>query len=886
SPVDPGQLAYVIYTSGSTGRPKGVQITHGALANHVAWAVEELAARGVGGAPLFSSHAFDLVVPNLWAPLASGQRLWLWPQDRDLADLGADLAEAGPFSFVKLTPGHLELLTHQLADDRLAKLAEVFVVAGEAFPSRLADRLAALLGPDRLINEYGPTEATVGTTVHPADHPGTDPVVPIGAPLPGVVVRVLDAGLRPVPLGVVGELCVGGVGVARGYLGRPGLTAERFVPDPFGVPGSRLYRTGDRAWVRPDGVVVYVGRADDQVKVRGHRVEPGEVAVALAAVPGVREAAVVVREGRLVGYAVPSGEALPGAGELRAALARSLPEYLVPSLFVALERLPLTANGKLDKRALPAPELDLVAEYVAPSTPTEYDLTRVWAEVLAVERVGMTDSFFDLGGDSIRAVAVVGALRTEGYDVSVRDVFAGRTVAGLAALLAGRASVVPEAGVAPFALLAEEDRARLPAAVTDAYPVSRTQLGMVLEMLADDTLHRYHGVASFRIRDEEPFCTEAFEAAARVVAQRHEVLRTSFDLESYSVPLQLVHAEAGIPVVVHDLRELPAEEFRGALREFQAAERARLFDLSRPPLLRLAAHRAADGWWLTMVRCHAITEGWSNYNLLMELLGCYRGLRTGRDPEPASPAQVRYADFIAGEVRALASAEDRAYWSGQVERYPAFALPAHWGEPALPSERYRLQVPFQDLEAELRALAARARASLKSVLLAAHLTVMGRLTDEPAFCTGLVCDARPEAVGADRVPGMYLNTLPFGFERGARSWRELVRSVFEREVELWPHRRFPMPEVQRLAGAGRLLNVSFNYLDFPQVDRELVDVGAVLADGNTEFDLAVTTIAGHVGLSSNTAVLGRVWAQRVAGLYRAVLEAMAADPEGDSERLF
>ncbi|MFJ9929487.1 amino acid adenylation domain-containing protein [Streptomyces misionensis] len=886
-PEDPDRLAYVVYTSGSTGRPKGVQVTHGGLAGHVAWAAGRLAGGpgGGGGSALFSSYAFDLVVPAIWAPLAVGQRLWLLEPDADLSELGARLSAAGPFSFLKLTPGHLEVLSRQLDAERAAALAATVLVAGEAFPGPLADRWRALLGPGRLVNEYGPTEATVGTCVYDVDGAQGEETVPIGRPLPGMSMQVLDADLRPVPVGVVGELHIGGAGVARGYLGRPALTAERFLPDPCGPPGARVYRSGDLARIRPDGNVAFVGRVDDQVKVRGHRVEPGEVAAALSALPGVRDAFVAAAGGQLVGYVVPHPEGVPApVAELREALERSLPAYMVPSFLVELASLPLTANGKVDRAALPAPDPRSLAHrpYVAPRTAVERRLAEVWAKTLGVPRVGVQDGFFELGGDSIRAVALVGAARAAGFDVSVRDVFALRTVAALAELAAARPAATTRT-VAPFELIDDADRAKLPAGLADAYPMAQTQVGMVAEMLADRELHRYHGVASFRIRDEQPFRADALTTAVRDAVERHEVLRTSFDLGTFSVPMQLVHTEAAVPVEVGDLRGLSPERLREALREFQARERADVLDVSSAPMLRIRAHLADDGWWLTMVRCHAITEGWSNYNLLMELLEGYRAARDGTEPERSDPPRVRYADFVAGELRALASQEDRAYWTDVVERHPRFSLPEGWGDPGAPGERYVLRVPVHDLEDGLRAFAARAEVSLKSVLLSAHLTVMSGLSAESSLFTGLVCDARPEAAGADRVHGMYLNTLPFVFEQGRRTWRELVRTVHDREVELWPHRHFPMPEIQRIAGGGRLVDVSFNYLDFHQVDTELVDVSTALADGNTEFALAVTTLAGHIGLSSRTAVLGRAHAERLGGLYRAVLEAMVADPEGDAD---
>ncbi|MER7583674.1 amino acid adenylation domain-containing protein [Kitasatospora sp. NPDC097691] len=892
-PADPAGLAYVIFTSGSTGTPKGVQVHHHGLANHVRWAAAELAGRGSGGGALFSSVAFDLVVPNLWAPLVTGQRVHLLPQDLPLDRLGELLAAAGPFSFLKLTPGHLEILSRQLDERRAAALAEVVVVAGEAFPGRSADHWLGLLGPGRLINEYGPTEASVGTSILPVDRPQPVDVVPIGRPLPGLRMYVLDDALEPVPVGVVGQLYVGGEGVARGYAGRPDLTAERFLPDPYGPPGARLYRTGDLARLSADGVVDFVGRADDQVKIRGHRIEPGEIRSVLLDHPGVAEATVVAHRAangdlRLAAYWVPAGQdGRPGAEALRAHCAGLLPEHMVPASFTALERIPLNRNGKVDRRALPAPDEGGAASgraYVSPRNPLEEQLATAWAQVLETDRVGVEDSFFDLGGHSIRAVVLVGSLRAVGLDVSVRDVFEHRTVAALAASLAGRSHVAAERPVEPFELIGPADRELLPAGVTDAYPMSQVQVGMLVEMLADDERNSYHNVTVLKIRDDAPFDAEALRGAVRAATARHEILRTSLHVSGYSLPLQLVHAEAPVPVAVLDHRELDERARRRALDDHTARERAELFDLTRAPLVRVAALLEGEhDWRLAFTQFHGITEGWTFHNLVMELLEDYRRLRDGRPAAADNPPPVRYADFIAAERRALDSAEDREYWRDHAARYPRLGFPQDWADPTRPREDYHLYVMHRDLEAGLRALASEAGVSLKSVLHAAHLKVMSQLTDAPAFSTGLVYSARPEVRGAERVHGMQLNSLPFGYDRGARTWRELVRRVFARELEQWPHRRFPMPVIQREFGGGeRLIDVLFTFQDFEQMDADLVDLDAGEGDDSTDFALGVPTTPGYYTLRSHTHALSRAHAERLVGMYRSVLEAMVADADGDA----
>ena len=359
--IHPEHLAYVIYTSGSTGVPKGVMVPHAGLVNYLLWTVDAYAAHRPGGAPVFSSISFDLGIPNIFTPLITGEPVHLLPEPLDTAELGAHLAAGAPYSFIKMTPGHLDLLTYQLTAEQAHDLAGIVIAAGDSFPTALAARWQELAGPGgtQVGTEYGPTEITIGNSGQPVgDLPATE-LLPLGRPIPNTTMYVLTERLEPVPVGVAGEIWIGGLGVTRGYLGRPDLTDDRFVPDPYGPPGSRLYRSGDLARWLPDGTLEFLGRLDDQVKIRGYRVELGEIQARLTAHPHVRDAVVVPRESgsgdkRLVGYVVLTAGGSLDSGALRAHLAEALPDYMVPAAFVAIERIPLTTNGKVDRRALPA----------------------------------------------------------------------------------------------------------------------------------------------------------------------------------------------------------------------------------------------------------------------------------------------------------------------------------------------------------------------------------------------------------------------------------------------------------------------------------------------------------------------------------------------------
>ncbi|MET8050252.1 amino acid adenylation domain-containing protein [Streptosporangium sp. NPDC005286] len=481
-----GNLAYLIYTSGSTGRPKGVMVGHRGLVNFLRWCVSAYAVGGVGGAPLFSSVAYDMVVPNIYTPLVVGQCLHIAAEDTALDELGTALS-ARPYGFVKLTPGHLEVLAGQLSAEQAAGLAGVLVVGADAFPSRALAFWQALDPAPVLLNEYGPTEASVANCVHTVTGPIGGELVPIGRPIPGTAMYVLDDAMRPLPMGVPGELYIGGECVVRGYHGRPALTAERFLPDPFGPPGSRLYRTGDLGRLRADGEFEFLGRLDDQVKVRGFRVELGEVEAALDELPGVDQSVVIaapvpeprpgpgtvpvpeprpgsgtvpVPEPRPGPGTVPVPEPRPGSGggrrlvayvvgtataaEMRAGLARSLPEYMVPSVFVPLPAIPLNRNGKVDRSALPEVNAATVRdaeEEPAPRwarTAVEGQIADLIAGLLGIgsDDVGADEDLFARGIDSLGAVRLMASVEQRlGVKVKLRRFLANATVSGLATLV-------------------------------------------------------------------------------------------------------------------------------------------------------------------------------------------------------------------------------------------------------------------------------------------------------------------------------------------------------------------------------------------------------------------------------------------------------------------
>lgn len=512
-------------------------------------------------------------------------------------------------------------------------------------------------------------------------------------------------------------------------------------------------------------------------------------------------------------------------------------------------------------------------------------VAEAWAEILGSDDPDPDDNFFDVGGDSLRAVALAGRLRDAGLDVAAADLFAFQSVAELTAAVSGRGAVesLPDP-VEPFALIGAEDRAALPADVVDAYPLAASQLGMLVEHRSQPMLSTYQDTTCYLIHDETPLDVALLQQAMQTVVDRHEALRTSFDLSGYSIPLQLVHRNAEIAVRSTTVSDGEPEDWLPLLKEFCAAERRAPMKATSAPLIRVHAHQRPDRtrWWLSVTEFHPILEGWGFNSMIMETLTVYRELRNGEQPAQPETVPFRYADYIVTEMKARESEEDRAYWSRTLEGCSEPSLPVGWQDlPAVARSRDKYLVDLRDLDVELRRLAEKTRTSHKAVLLSLHLTVMRIIAGSDRFFTGLACDARPEVVGADRVFGMFLNTLPFRMPEGQRTWGEVVHAVYDRLTELWPHRVYPMPLLQQeFGGADRLLDVFFNYLDFYQLDSDLVDDELIYNDNVNEFGLHIFTAPGMLCLNVDNHLLSPDAAPVLLRLYRLVAEEMALGPEG------
>ena len=745
----PDHAAYVIFTSGSTGTPKGVTVTHRGIAGFATAAAERYAA-GPGDRVLqFSSPSFDASVLELCVSVLSGALLVVPPQGPWLGEELAAVLDEHRITHALIPPAALATLPDPARIGGLPFL-RTLIVGAEACPAALVDRWAP---GRRMINSYGPTEATiVATWTGPLTAGSGTPG--IGGPLPCTEAHVLDATLRPVSPGTEGELYVGGDGLARGYLGRPGLTAARFVAHPFGPPGARLYRTGDRVRQRADGELEFLGRADRQVKVRGFRIEPGEIEAALIHDPDVREAVVVVRDeeparGRLVGYVTPADPARrPEPARLRAALAAALPAHMVPSAVVVLDALPLTPQHKIDLRALPAPGGARTEEHVEPRTDDERTLAAIWADVLGVDSVGVTDDFFDLGGDSILAARTLTRIREAlGARLSLRDVFTARTVATLAPLAAERSAAAPPEPI--------------PAAPRgEPVPLSSAQRRLwFLDDLTGGGTEYNTGVA---LRLRGPLDTPALERALHGLAARHDSLRTTFaTVDGQGV--QLVAAEAVLPLRTADVGHLPADRREQAVERLLTEELRRPHDLTTGPLTRaLLVRRAPEDHVLLLAQHHIVTDGWSVGVLTRDLAALYRAEASG-EPDGLPRPGVQYPDFALWERErrtADADADDLAYWKRHLAGLQQLELPTDRPRPAVRTTAgaaHRQDIP-RPLVDRLRQLASGRGTTVFTVFAAAAAVLFSRYSGQRDVAFGTVTNGRDRRELED-VTGFFANTV-------------------------------------------------------------------------------------------------------------------------------
>ncbi|MFH9494099.1 amino acid adenylation domain-containing protein [Streptomyces globisporus] len=830
----PAHLAYVIYTSGSTGRPKGVAVEHRNLANmfhsHRANFFEPERARA-GGRPLRAALTNSLGFDASWSQLlwmVAGHELHIVGDTvrKDSLALVRHAAQAR-IDVVDTTPS----VARQMLDAGMFEAAgerhrvRVLALGGEEVGDDLWAELHGVPGLS-VYNLYGPAECTVDAMLwHPGGSPGAAADAPaIGVPADNTRVHLLDAFLRPVPAGVVGELYIAGDGVARGYLGRPGLSAERFVADVFGPAGARMYRTGDLGRRRPDGVVEYRGRSDFQVKVRGHRIELGEIQAVLADHPSVGQAVAAVSadaEGvrRIVGYVRAASGERPDAGALREFVAGRLPEYMVPAVVMVVESFALTPNGKVDRGALPVPEFRASEVYRAPVTERELVLHEVFAEVLGQPRIGVDDSFFDLGGDSIISMQLAARAHRAGLAVTVRDVFVHKTIAKLAEaaedIEAEAPSAADSSGTGPLLSLNDAERAEITAdghELTGVLPLTPLQQGMHFHaLLAADGIDVYTAQAPARL--EGPLTPAVLRKAFDAALARHTALRVSFRLLASGRSVQVVHEGLRVPWREIDLSGHGEDERRRRLAELVDEDRVTRFVLTAPPLMRVTLVRlGTDDHALLTSYHHALLDGWSLPLFFRDVFSLYArgGADTGRPV-------AQFTGFLGWLTRQDGEGATRA-WSEALAGIDEPTLVAPGADAATATVPHLVT---EALDAEgtdaLTAAARGAGLTLNTVVQGAWAVALGHQLGRDDVVFGATTAGRPpELAGVEDIVGLFMNTVAVRVRLDpARSLDQILTDLQSHQAELRPYHHVGLPDVQRALGLGDLFDTVIGFENTP-----------------------------------------------------------------------
>ncbi len=899
-------LAYVIYTSGSTGKPKGTMISHENVIRLLTATHDWYQFNTADVWTLFHSYAFDVSVWELWGALTYGGCLvivpyWVSRSPQEFAQL---LVEHKVTILNQTPTAFRQFAEYQLQTD-LSLSLRLIIFAGEALVPGMLQPWFARYGDQhpQLVNMYGITETTVHVTAHFLREHET--ISNVGRPMQDLQIYLFDEQQRLVPIGVPGEIYVGGPGLARGYLHRSDLTAERFVPHLFSqTGGERLYRSGDLARYLADGSLEYLGRIDHQVKIRGFRVEPGEIETKLASHPALRECVVILRQDHaehhelVAYYTLASAKEQPSPQELRSFLQNHLPIYMLPTAFLLLDSLPLTLNGKLDRRALPAPAYQsLTSEqvYVAPRTPEEEIMVAIWQQVLERDALGIDDNFFELGGDSIRSIQIVSLARQYNLYCSVQQIFMHQCIRELIAhLLAEPVDALLQRPV-PFSLLTPTDRDHMHEMqiideLEDAYPVTTLQAGLIFHSQFHDDYERY--ITSLEL--EVVFQQELFEQALIYLTARHEMLRTSFDLTHYGETLQCVHGQALPYLQVIDLRHLTATEQDEAIATWIEREKRRTVAWEKLPLAHFFVHLRNDQS-IQVTLSEPFLDGWSVSSLLTELLKTYSLLLTQATLPEMQRLDSTFAAYVCAEQQQIQSPSSRQFWQAQMQDAPVSSLPIWHSEEseqeprrASHIERYYVEIE-PHLSDTLKQVASQYKLPLKSLLVGVHLKVMGLLYGISDVTTGVLFNGRMEHRDGDRVPGIFLNALPMRVNIARLTWIELARVAQSAEQAMLQYRRFPIGTLQQMLGVPKLFETVFNFTHFhayqPIEQLEEVKVLNGYASEQTFFPLTTQCNLDHLSshlrmaLDYDVARLSPAQIEAIAGYYQFALNMLATQPE-------
>lgn len=836
--VKPEQTAYVLFTSGSTGKPKGVQVSQANLRQYLSWASAEYFP-DVHYALVATAISFDLTVTGLLGPLYCGKEVHLIDNADPIEGIKSALNERKDPAFLKITPSHLKALNPWFSQNINCAL-RMLVLGGEELHNR---DLEGLSNHENvvIINEYGPTEATVGCSTALCQYRSNEnSPLSIGKAIANAQLLVLDENKQQVAPYQIGELYIAGEGVAQGYLAMPEMTNERFSRIDVCNGGlTRVYQTGDYASFDNNGHLSFHGRIDEQVKVRGFRIELAEIENQLLELEAISSARVIARDigsetKQLVGIVVTAGNKGGDIQEIATAhLKNILPDYMLPSSIIAIDTLPLTKNGKVDKKQLE----DIVqtmtdkTPYVAPTTALEKMLCKTWQDVLQREKVGVNDNYFSLGGDSIFSLQIAAQLKGSGIQLDVHDIFTYQTVALLAQQIeaSNNKAVKEHTSIAPFSMVNEAEKNELSSHYQDAYPMSTLQLGMVFHSQLDEHDGVYHDIFTNHVKF--PWQESAFRNALDAVIQRHPILRTGFILER-EVPLQVVHKSINTPLKIVDVIHLGEAQQNVHVEEWINETLTKEFEWLEGPLFEVVVFlRGTDSFEFCLSFHHSLLDGWSRAALTTDLHESYQQLLKNHQQSNLQENWL-FRDFISLEQAALQSEEAMLFFSSMLADSPTNQLPQ---QGRIKSGKIALSTchAFEKYSSSLIALSKQMGVSVKSLLLAIHFKVISEASGRKVALSCVSNHGRPEVQDADKGLGLFLNLLPLKIDISQVSWREYVLQVHHLLMESQRHRHFPLSSIQKITGQD-YSEVTFNYTHFHIYND-------ILGQENSELELLDST---------------------------------------------
>ena len=830
--IDKNQLAYVLYTSGSTGKPKGVMLEHEGIVNRIAWQQKNYPIQQGDCLLQKTSYAFDVSVWELFWWTFTGAKLHLTKTGEEKSpEALVHNIHTHQITAIHFVPSMLGAFLDYIENtansaEKLTSIKYV-ICSGEALTKKHVYRFYQLFSqfdlPAKLINLYGPTEASIDVSYYNCSIEALDNYesVPIGKPVDNTQLHILNQSGQKLPVGMQGELHISGIQLARGYRNNAELNDKTFSIK-HSVSNQRLYRTGDLARRLPDGNIEYLGRVDHQVKIRGNRIELGEIETTLRRHPEIKESVVTVDSSNdspiLTGYYIADNPI--EHQELSNFIRLTLPSFMLPHFLVYLSQLPLNANGKVNRTALPKPQKTALFEnkttYVAPSEPKETILVAAFEEVLAVSPIGIQDNYFSLGGDSLNVLKIKARTKLQGFDFELVDLFDNPTIQGLKNQLRPvtktRADAPP---IPPFSIIDLETSQIDKEKFSDIFPATELQLGMIYHSLKNPGDAVYHDI--FRYSFQLSWNQSAWEKATQQIIERHEALRLSFDIASSTTPLQRIHRSIRSPLKIQACNDLSIEVVESLISNYIDKRRTHHYDWLEAPLFEIGTFVIDQGLELIFSFHHSILDGWSVATVISDLLRCYLIL-LGKDvPALDDTPTTRMVDYVILEQAAAKDTAHKQFWADYLakENFCSLQSWSPYFEEENKGEQLQYYAQFSDeLQSSLETFCHDNGVAMKHVLLAMHCLTEQLMSGQEEITTGVISNGRPDTLDSDRIAGLFLNTIPLRFNNQNTSWRDAIDQVISEDKKTYAYRRYPMAEMQHALGDHKLFDITFNFVNF------------------------------------------------------------------------